>query len=590
MAATGRIQVDPVPAAGRRAHALGVLAGMEQARSRFEPRWHDIHRFIAPDRGVFRGQAHMAVDQLPEYDGSDIINSTATTSFDILSSGMMSGLSSPARPWFRLTLDDTDRAEYGPNRVWLDQVARVMRMVFNRSNLYNVLPQVYSEIAPFGTTALLQLEDDAQITRFYHFTIGSFAIGQDDRHTVDSFGRRFSYTVSQMRKRWGDANLSQTARMAIARGKLTQTREILHLIVPASDEVLPAVQGAPFVEEFWEVGSDHDRPLSRKPFWSFPVYAPRWSSTGGRLWGFGLGHRVLGDVKQLQFLEAEKEAVLELHNRPPLEAGVELRGKRISLLAGDVTFTNPAATGGASVRPIHSTDPQAFNYTAADIREIEHRIRRMTFEDLFLMLANDQRSGVTAREVEERHQEKMIVLGPVLERMNEELFDPLIDRTFEIMVRRSEPYWNGTMDGEPLLPAPPEDLAGNPLRVDYISILAQAQKSVNTASLERFGAQVAQVGSLDPRALRKVDWMQFVDELADAAAVPATVLVSDDALAEALAADAEESNQQKLLAAAPAMRDMAGALRDAGAAVPQAGSALANLQGALGNLPPGTGQ
>lgn len=579
------IKVDATPPEGRRARVQALIGGMEQARTRAEPAWREITRFITPDRGIYGNG-----DRFPEYDGSEIINSTATVSFDILASGMMTGLSSPARPWFRLTTGDPDRADYGPNRKWLDQVARSMRLVFNRSNLYNVLPPVYGEIAPFGTTAVLQLEDDRSVTRFYHFTMGTFAIGQNERQTVDSFGRRFSFTVRQMRQRFGDANLSTAARMAISRGKLDQTKQILHLILPSSDEVLPQVGGAPFVEEYWEEGSERDEPLQRKPYWSFPVYAPRWSAAGGRLWGTGLGHRVLGDVKQLQFLEAEKEATLEKHNRPPLEAGVELRGKRISLLAGDVTFSNPASTGGTAVRPIMTTDPQAFQYTAQDIREIEHRIRRLCFEDLFLMFANDTRSGITAREVEERHQEKMIVLGPVLERMNEELFDPLIDRTFEIMVRRSEPYWKGILDGDPLIPEPPEDLRGEELRVDYISILAQAQKSVNTASLERFGGQVAQLAQIDPRVARKVDWLQFVDELADAGAVPASVLVSDDDLEAMLASDAEEARQAQMMQAAPAMRDMAGALKDAGQAVPQDGSALEAVTGALSGSFGGTGQ
>lgn len=579
-----RVKVDPVPQSDRRSQVMQVMGGMEAVRSRYEPRLREISRFIAPDRGLWNQTA--GGQQPPEYDGSDIINSTATISFDILSAGMMTGLSSPARPWFRLTTDDPDLAEYGPHRRWLDGVARSMRMVFNRSNLYNVLPAVYSEIAPFGTTAVLQAEDAQAVTRFYHFTIGSFAIGQSERQIVDAFGRRFNFTLRQMRQRFGDAHLSQTARMSIARGKLDMVKQILHLIMPASDEIIPQIGGAPFVEEYWEVGSDREEPLQRKPYWSFPVYCPRWAATGGRLWGTGLGHRVLGDVKQLQFLEGEKEAVLEKHNRPPLEAGVELRGKRISLLAGDVTFSSPASTGGASVRPIMTSDPTAYQYTAQDIGNLEDRIRRVCFENLFLMLANDQRSGITAREVEERHQEKMIVLGPVLERMNEELFDPMIDRTFEIMVRQSEPIWRGVIDGHPLVGQPPPEMQGVPLKVDYISILAQAQKAVNTTSLERFGAQVGQIAALDQRALRKVDWMQFVDELADAAAVPASVMLSDDDFEAAMQADAEERNQQKMMAMAKPVRDMAAAVKDASAAAPVSGSPLENLQALTG----GTGQ
>jgi DNA-binding IscR family transcriptional regulator len=43
------------------------------------------------------------------------------------------------------------------------------------------------------------------------------------------------------------------------------------------------------------------------------------------------------------------------------------------------------------------------------------------YADLFLMLANDDRSNVTATEIAERHEEKLLMLGPVLERLHNEM-------------------------------------------------------------------------------------------------------------------------------------------------------------------------
>ena len=56
-------------------------------------------------------------------------------------------------------------------------------------------------------------------------------------------------------------------------------------------------------------------------------------------------------------------------------------------------------------------------------------------------MAFSDRRQITAREIEERHEEKLLMLGPVLERLNDELLRPLIDRTFNIMVRLSQGAW-----------------------------------------------------------------------------------------------------------------------------------------------------
>ena len=45
---------------------------------------------------------------------SKIIDPTASLASSVLSSGMMSGITSPARPWFRLATPDPDLMDYGP--------------------------------------------------------------------------------------------------------------------------------------------------------------------------------------------------------------------------------------------------------------------------------------------------------------------------------------------------------------------------------------------------------------------------------------------------------------------------------------------
>ncbi|MBL1923622.1 phage tail protein, partial [Klebsiella pneumoniae] len=95
---------------------------------------------------------------------------------------------------------------------------------------------------------------------------------------------------------------------------------------------------------------------------------------------------------------------------------------------------------------------------------------------------------------------------------NDEFLDPFVDRTFNIMARRN------------LFPEPPEELQGTPLKVEYVSILAQAQKSIGISSAERFVGFVGNLAKGNPAALDKLNIDQTIDEYGNMLGVPATIV------------------------------------------------------------------
>lgn len=152
------------------------------------------------------------------------------------------------------------------------------------------------------------------------------------------------------------------------------------------------------------------------------------------------------------------------------------------------------------------------------------------------------------------------MLGPVVERVNDELLDPVIDRVFDIMVRRSRPYWEGKLNGEPLLPEPPEELAGIDLKVEFISVLAQAQKAVGLSAMDNLFGFVASLAQMNPGVLDKVDMDQAIDERAEMLGVSPRIIVSDDKVAEMRDAKAQQAAQAQAVQQSMAMADMAGKL------------------------------
>jgi len=95
---------------------------LDLERSSFTAHWRDLSDYILPRRSRFT----LSDVNRGERKNKNIIDSTATLAARTLRSGMMAGITSPARPWFRLTTPDPEMAEFGPVRGWLDQVQNRM--------------------------------------------------------------------------------------------------------------------------------------------------------------------------------------------------------------------------------------------------------------------------------------------------------------------------------------------------------------------------------------------------------------------------------------------------------------------------------
>jgi hypothetical protein len=503
---------------------------LKTERESFMPHWRDLSDYVMPRRARYTISERNKGDRR----NKKIIDSTATLAMRNLMAGMMSGLTSPARPWFALTTPDPALAEFGPVKSWLDDVTKRMRTIFLKSNLYNALPLLYCDQGLFGTSAMAVLEDEQDVIRCYSFPIGSYCIAQSHRHTVDTFVREWAMTVRQLVQRFGYENCSRSVQEQYDAGNYEVWIDVAHMIHP-NEEHNPeklAAKHKRFSSCYWEIGSDEEgKFLDESGFDEFPIMAPRWNLTGEDVYGQSPGMDALGDIQQLQAMQRRMIQSVDKMVNPPMGAPTSMQNKKASLLPGDITYVD-TTQGSTGFKPAHELR-MPLQELQVLINDTQMRVKRCFYEDLFLMLANSDRRQITAREIEERHEEKLLMLGPVLERQNEDLLDPLIDRTFSIMLRRGE------------LPQPPSEIAGQDLKVEYISIMAQAQKLVATAGLERFVGFVGNLAAAKPDIADKLDFDQVVDEYADMLGVPPKIVRPDDDVMKVRQARAEQIAQQQ---------------------------------------------
>lgn len=498
----------------------------QERDSKWLPKWKDQRDNISPSDGQFEGD-------LPN-DGKRkdyrINNPKPLVSAMVLSAGMASGMTNQARPWFELVAPEGVAMNINVKR-WLYDVQEAIRSVLSKSNLYNILPKVYHSQGVYGTGVMDALPDDEDVVRFKHHPCGTYALDTNAKGQVDTFYREFTMTPRQMVQQFGKDNLSQGAKLAAENGELTK-RVICHMIEPNPDADMKKADNLSmrWRSTYWEKGCNEYQALRRGGFKNFPIMAPRWDVNGVNVYGTGPGDVALGKCRELQMLESDKMRLVQLYARPALSAPVSMRGQMGSAVPGGVTWL-PDNLVGQAMQPVYTPDPAALPNLRSEINECEMDIGTAFFEDLFLLITQSD-GTMTAYEVAQRKEEKMLMLGPVVERNNDELLDPLIDQVFGILYERSLPFWQGLMQGTPLIPPPPEELQGVPIKVEYISILAQAQKSVAVGSIERalqFTGMLVQTGFNE--ALDKINVDEAQDAYYDAIGAPPTIMRGADEVA-----------------------------------------------------------
>lgn len=484
-------------ALGERQRVEDLLEQMRAERTSWVPVWQDLADFIQPMRGkwvvadIHRGNRR----------NQRIYDNTATIAARTLDSGMMSGITNPARPWFRVTVPDPDMAERDDIKAWCHVVQQRMFTVLGRSNAYTTLQQAYGDLGTFGTAAVMIEKDAESIVRFESFPIGSYFLGTDATHRVNVFAREFSMTVAQLVEQFPDAPYSLATQGLIQNKKWRESVQVAHLICPNAYHDASSARNSdmPFRSYYWEIGSGREQEgphnaegfLRVSGYQRFPVMGLRWEVGAGESYGTNCpGMTSLGDIRELQLLTKRYAQAVEKMVNPPMQAPAAMRNQRMSFGANDVTFV-PVV--GQPIQPSQVVNVP-LDHLLERIRTVAQRIDTAYFADLFLMMANDERAQrATATEIGVRQEEKLLALGPMLERLNDDGLNPMIDLVFDAMGEAG------------LFPEAPESMQGMDLKIEYVSIMAQAQRLVGVGGMERFANMTASLAAAMPDVLDVVN-------------------------------------------------------------------------------------
>lgn len=501
--------------ASQKQQIITRLGQLKAERASWWAHWQEITLYLLPRNGRYFVQ-----DRNKGWERhNNIYDNTGTRALRTLAAGLMGGLTSPARPWFRLTTSDEDLARHAPVKLWLAQSTRIMLDVFQKSNTYRALHSLYEELGAFGTAACVVAEDHNTVIHHYPLTAGEYCIATDWQGRVCTLYREFEKTVGELVKEFGVENVSSTVKSMYDSGSLDKWVTIVHAIEPREDRDASKkdAKNMPWKSAYYELGGDPDKPLRESGYKSFRVLAPRWAVSGGDVYGNSPGMEALGDIKQLQQEQLRKSQGIDYMSNPPLQVPSSLKNRDVDRLPGGITFYEPTnATHGIKTMFEVGLD---LNHLLQDIQDVRGRINSSFYADLFLMLANGVDTRKTATEVAQLQEEKMLMIGPVLERLHNELLAPLVDMTFDSLLEAR------------VLPPPPKELQGQDLNIELVSMLAQAQRAIATNGIDRFVSNLGQIASFKPEVLDKFDPDEWVEIYSDMLGVDPELIVPDDKVA-----------------------------------------------------------
>ena len=536
------------------------MAAMKQEVASFITHWKLLSEFVKPRRGRFEMQDRNRGERRHQ----SIINSRATRAQQTAVAGMFNGTMSPSRPWLILETDDPDLLEFGPIKNWFSVVQERMRRLVNDSNLYNVVPIMLDEELLFGTGCMAHEDDPLEMLRFWTPTVGSYVISQDHRGVVNTLGRWFEMTVEQIVKKFSNfgevsKSISPAIRNQYDLGNYDAWYPVHQFVHPNPDFVIGSDKPTEraFRSVYYEEGSpDRDAMLQVDGHHEFPFYCPRWELTGEDIYGTSCpGMVALGDIRQLQTQERRKAQGIDKMVAPMLHGPAALKNVPIrNEPAGTTLYDSGGDTKG--LRPVYEVK-LPIGELSLDIKEVENRINEAYFVDLFRAISAMR--GVQPRnelELLQRNQERLVELGPVLERQYGDFMNPLVSRTFNQMLRAG------------LVPTPPKEIQGRALRPRYVSSLALAQHAITTGNIERLFAFINGLAANQGYAsvTDKASADQAVDEYARMIGVPANIVIPDEEVAAT-----RQARQQQL-----AMQQAAEMAKTAGTAVKSASDAKLN--------------
>jgi hypothetical protein len=469
------------------------LEELREKRQNWESFWQDLMKYCIPRK------AKVNTTRVPGTKlHDDVYDSTAVTSSQVLAAGLHGYLTNPSSKWFSLQTQDKSLMQDQDVKMYFKQAEDKIFDVLNGSNFSQMIFETYHESGVVGTATLYEEEDEKDVVRFYSRPVREIFIDEDSSGRVNTVYRVFELTAIQAYERWGD-DCSDKVKKDIKNQKYGQKYTFIHAVEPREIRDTSKADSKNFPFRSVYMDAKEEKIMSEKGYFEFPYFVVRFNKLSDETYGYSPAMTVWSDIRMINRMSKTIIRSAQKIVDPPIVLPHDGFLLPIKTQPNGINYRT-SGSGDDKIEPLNT----GANIPVGMEMEQQRRevIKQAFFVDLFLMMQREK-ANMTATEVIQRVEERMLVLGPILGRLMSELLDPIVTRTFNILLRKG------------LLPPPPERLAQRPYSIEYISPLAKAQKSSDLRALTNTLQIIGEMAQVKPEILDVINGDETVRQIAD---------------------------------------------------------------------------
>lgn len=531
---------------------------LEVAYNQIKPDWQELADYFMPRTVRFLARN---VNKAPAKN-KKIKDAATLKAVRNFSSGMMSGATNPATNWFRIKVKGYDLKYDWQSRKWCGNVSDIIRDIFNISNFYVKLPAAYKQLGVFALSVLGLEKDEETVMRVKLLPIGSYRYAKDERGVVDTMCRVYTETAKNLYEKFGKDNVSKAVLQCIEQKRFEEPFEIVHFVEPNAEYNPDSVwaKNKKFISVYYEVSGENDKFLGKSGFDKFPYVVFEGEENGEDVYPTECcGVNALPDAKQLMAMVVDEGKIIKKIGSPQMKGPAELKNKKLTDAPATFTENNQ---NGDGLTPVYQVPPAVVQPLEVLLEAKRQSIYELFFNDLFAMILNTADRGRTATEVNELKEEKMTLLSPLLEQVHSGL-KTVMEWIFLECLERG------------IIPEPPAQIQGRDLEIEFVSMLAQAQKAQKISGMERFCTFTINLAqAVDPTLARKLNAEKIIDDYADYANIDPEQVVPSEDLQKIRQAQAEKQEQAEQMAA---MQQGSEVIKNVGGADAFGGELMARL-------------
>ena len=511
---------DPVACEVIRIHSEA-----KSRRSVWDSRFQEVVTYCRPNATSFTGSRTPGVEN-----SQQIYDATAVDALEEFSSGLHSYLTNPTDRWFGLCPIDP-RLDFDPEvKKWCDDVSDTIYHYYQSSSSghVNAMSEGFLDVGSFGTAVVHQYWKDG--LKFKTFALADCWIKENSERQVDTVIRSINWTARQVMQEFGELPKALAEKV---KGKPDTPLTVIHLVLPRSDAPwLEHVKPAKAYGSVW-VCVDTKETLRKSGYDYFPYHCPRWVKMSTEEYGRSPALKAMPDIKMLNRLEFQLLKAVSKATDPPMIVPSDAFLLPLKTSPGAVNYKEPGSD------PIEKIEvSSSFQWPEKKAEEKRTSIRKMFYNDFLRM--EKENVEMTAYEVQDRREEKLRLLAPMLGRQEMELLGPMLTLSYLLLAKHA------------IIPPAPPQLKGG-MKIEYQSPAARAQTGMRAFSMDRYIQRLIPAAQINPAVMEIVNWEAYSRELATAMGTTPKILYSPSEMAKRNAA----KQQQEQVAQAATMAEPA---------------------------------